>query len=317
VLQRNPNYPGDRPRQSARIVFQENLPEAKAIDLADRGAADLIAASGAGELLAPGGVIDHRSRTSTALARRYRLYEGPIIDYFVFNTRRPLFRDARFRRAVSYALDRRSLAAAFGDAPADRIVSPAVPGYPAGRIFPLSPDFTAARKLAGGRSADATVYVCDDARGRTLAEIVRTNLARIKIAVSVLEDEQCPDNPRSAPKPSRADLLLVSGWPFMESDERDPAPVLDQALAQSVYGTPLPSAGWTERAFRRRLEQARPLHGAARDAAYHRLANEFTRMGPIAVFGTWVWPEYFSPQVGCKVFQGEYGAADLGALCKR
>jgi hypothetical protein len=34
------------------------------------------------------------------------------------------------------------------------------------------------------------------------------------------------------------------------------------------------------------------------------------------VFGSWVWSEYFSPRVGCKVFQGEYGVVDLGALCK-
>jgi ABC-type transport system substrate-binding protein len=317
VLLRNPNYAGDRPRRSARIVFQADVPEAKAIDLADRGAVQMIAASGAGELLAAGGVVDHRSRTSSALAQRYRLYQGPIVDYFVFNTRRPLFRDARLRRAVDYALDRRKLAASFGDAPADRIVPPAVPGYPAGRIFPLNPALSAARKLAGGRSRHATVYICGDPRERTLAETVRTDLAPIKIAVSVLEDEQCPENPSSAPKPSRADLLLVNGWPFMESDERDPAPVLHQALISAAYGTPLPSAAWNARSFRRRLDQARPLRGAARDVAYRRLVDEFTRMGPIAVFGSWVWPEYFSPKVGCKVFQGEYGVADLGTLCER
>jgi ABC-type transport system substrate-binding protein/tRNA A-37 threonylcarbamoyl transferase component Bud32 len=317
VLERNPNYPGDRPRRSARIVFQANVPEAKAIDLADRGAVDMIAASGAGELLSSGGVIDRRSRTSSALARQYHLYQGPIVDYFVFNTRRALFRDARLRRAVDYALDRRELAASFGDAPADRIVPPAVPGYPAGRIFPLSPAVAAARKLAGGRSRHATVYICGDPRERTLAEIVRTDLARIRIAVSVLEDQQCPENPSTAPKPTRADLLLVNGWPFMESDERDPAPVLDQALTSAAYGTPLPSAGWNARSFRPRLDQARPLRGAAREAAYRRLVDEFTRAGPIAVFGSWVWAEYFSPEVGCKVLQGEYGVADLGALCKR
>jgi tRNA A-37 threonylcarbamoyl transferase component Bud32/DNA-binding beta-propeller fold protein YncE len=317
VLVRNPNYPGHRPRRSARIVFQANLPEAKGIDLADRGAVDMIAASGAGELLAPGGVIDHRSRTSSTLAQRYHLYQGPIVDYFVFNTRRPLFRDARLRRAVDYALDRRKLAGSFGDAAADRIVPPALPGYPAGRVFPLSPAVSAARKLAGGRSRHATVYICGDPRERTLAEIVGTDLARIRIAVSVLEDPQCPENPSTAPKPSRADLLLVNGWPFMESDERDPAPVLEQALSSAAYGTPLPATGWNEGTFRRRLDQARPLRGAARDAAYRRLADDFTRTAPLAVFGSWVWPEYFSPQVGCKVFQGEYGVADLGALCKR
>jgi hypothetical protein len=317
VLERNPNYPGDRPRRSARIVFQANVPEAKAIDLADRGGVDMIAASAAGELLSSGGVIDRRSRSSSALARQYDLYQGPIIDYFVFNTRRPLFRDARLRRAVDYALDRRKLAASFGDAPADRIVPPAVSGYPAGRIFPLSPDVAAARGLAGSRSRHATIYICGDPRERTLAGIVRTDLARIRIALSVLEDEQCPEKPSTAPKARRADLLLANGWPFMESDERDPAPVLDQALAQSFYGTVLPSTGWDERSFRSRLEQARPLRGPARAAAYRRLANEFTRTAPLAVFGSWVWPEYFSPTIDCKVLQGEYGVADLGALCKR
>lgn len=319
VLERNPNYPGDRPRRSARIVIQANVPEAKAIDLADRGSVDMIAASSAGELLSSGGVIDHRSRTSDALARQYRLYQGPIVDYFVFNTRRPLFRDLRLREAVGYALDRSRLAAAFGDTPADRIVPPAVPGYPAGRIFPLSPDLSAARKLAGGGpSRHATVYICGrDPRERTLAEIVRTDLAPIKIAISVLEDDQCPDNPRTAPKPSHSDLLLVSGWPWMESDERDPGRVLDQALASAAYGTPLPADGWDARSFRRQLGRDRPLRGAARVAAYRKLADEFTRKGPVAVFGSWVWSEYFSPQAGCRVFQGEYGIADLGALCRR
>jgi hypothetical protein len=37
---------------------------------------------------------------------------------------------------------------------------------------------------------------------------------------------------------------------------------------------------------------------------------------PFAVYGSWIWSEYFSPKVGCKVFQGEYGVVDLGALCK-
>jgi hypothetical protein len=40
------------------------------------------------------------------------------------------------------------------------------------------------------------------------------------------------------------------------------------------------------------------------------------RAAPFAVYGSGVWSEYFSPRVGCKVFQGEYGFVDLGALCK-
>jgi hypothetical protein len=217
---------------------------------------------------------------------------------------------------VDYALDRSALASAFGDSAADRVVPPAVPGYPAGRIFPLSPHLAAARKLAGGGKRHAVLYICADARERTMAEIVRRNLAPIGIGVSVLEDDQCPDNPSTSAKSRRADLFLVSGWPFTEADERDPAQVLDQVLREGAYGTPLPSTGWDERSFDRRLDQAQPLRGLTRVAAYHRLADEFTRTGPITVFGSWVWSEYFSPRVGCKVFQGEYGVVDLGALCK-
>jgi tRNA A-37 threonylcarbamoyl transferase component Bud32/streptogramin lyase len=319
VLERNPNYHGTRPRRSARIVFQENVPEAKAIAVTDRGAFDLIPAPGAADLLSPWGVIDRRSQTSSALAQQYHLYQAPIGDYFVFNTRRPLFRLARLRLAVQYALDRHALASSFGDAPADRIVPPAVPGYPAGRIFPLRPALPTARRLAGGKRRDAVVYICGDPRERTLAQIVRTDLARIRIATSVLEDEQCPsaDNTAALRKSSHADLLLVSGWPFMEADERDPVQVIDQTLASAAYGLAPPPGWWSERAFRNRLAHARPLQGKRRMRVYRHLADELTRTGPLAVFGSWVWPEYFSPKVGCKVFQAEYGVADLGALCKR
>jgi ABC-type transport system substrate-binding protein len=318
VLERNPNYHGQRPRRSERIVFQENVPESKAVALADRAAVDVIPPSAAGDLLSPGGPLDRRSKTSSSVAQQYHLYQAPIIDYFVFNTRRPLFRDARLRRAVDYALDRRALASAFADGPADQIVPPGVEGYPAGRIFQLSPDLAAARRLAGGRRRQAVVYICGDARERKLAEIVRTDLARIRIAVSVLEDDQCPgpDNAAARRKSSRADLLLVNGWPFTQADERDPVQVLDQVLAGSLYGSPLPPGPWSTRAFRKRLDAARPLRGPDRVAAYRRLADELTRTAPLAVFGSWVWPQYFSPKVGCKVFQSVYRVADLGALCK-
>jgi hypothetical protein len=252
------------------------------------------------------------------VADQYHLYQAPIIDYFIFNTRRPLFRDERVRRAVDYALDRRALASAFGDAPADRIVPPAVPGYPSGQIFPSRPDLSASRRLTGDRSRHAVAYICGDPRERTLADTVRTDLSRIGIAVSVLEDAQCPDptKPGSWQKSRRADLLLVQGWPFMEFDERDPMRVLDQTLNASMYGVPPPPGWWSEGGFRNRLERAKSLQGAARVAAYRKLVDELTRGGPLAVFGSWIWPEYFSPTIGCKVFQTLYGVADLGALCK-
>jgi ABC-type transport system substrate-binding protein len=316
VLERNPNYHGNRPRRSARIVFRENVSEALAVTLADRGSVDLLPASAAGDLLSPGGVLDRKAAGMDPERRQYVLYQAPLVDYLVFNTRRPLFRHLRLRQAVNYALDRRALATAFGDAPADRIVPPAVPGYPAGRIFPLRPNLAAARRLVGDSGRHAVLYICGDAREGKLAQIIRNNLARIRMAVSVVDDQNCPDTPEVVRRTSKADLLLVQAWPWLEADEREPAEVLDKALTKSVYGAPLPPGPWSAASFRKRLDDARPLRGRARAPAYRSLVDELTRAAPFAVFGSWVWPEYFSPKVGCKVFQSVYGVADLGALCK-
>jgi ABC-type transport system substrate-binding protein/tRNA A-37 threonylcarbamoyl transferase component Bud32 len=315
VLQRNPNYTSSRPRRSERIVYTNDVPTPQAVTLANRGAVDLLPQDfdNTTPLLAPGGVLDRRYGAASPAARagnqQYFLYQAPLVDYIAFNTRRPLFRDVRLRRAVNYALDRRALAEAFADTPADQIVPPAVPGFPAGRVYPIDrPDVLTARRLAGKRGRRAVVSICGDPRLPRLAQIVRSNLARIRIAVSVVESQDCPG------KSERADLLFV--FP-LSSGVRDPAPFLDHALGSGIYGSPLGPGPWNEPRFRKRLEQARPLRGQARVEAYRRIEDELMRAAPFAVFGSFVWSQYFSPDIGCKVFQAEYGFVDIGALCKK
>jgi hypothetical protein len=58
------------------------------------------------------------------------------------------------------------------------------------------------------------------------------------------------------------------------------------------------------------------LRGPTRSRVYVRLVDELARAAPFAVFGSFIWSEYFSPKIGCRVFQTEYGSVDLGALCK-
>jgi tRNA A-37 threonylcarbamoyl transferase component Bud32 len=315
VLERNPNYAGSRPRRSERIVYTNDVPTPQAVTLANRGAVDLLPQDfdNTTPLLVPGQALDQRYGAASPAARagsqQYFLYRAPLVDYIVFNTRRPLFRDVRLRRAVNYALDRRALAAAFGDAPADQIIPPAVPGFPAGRDYPIdAPDLVTARRLAGRPSRRAVVSICGDPRLPKLAQIVRSNLARIRIAISIVRSQQCPGRNK------RADLLFV--FP-LGSGVRDPVRFLDQALESSVYGSALGPGPWNASGFRKRLERARPLRGQARLEAYRRLDDEFMRAAPVAVFGSFVWSQYFSPKIGCKVFQAEYGFVDIGALCKK
>ncbi|TML92324.1 MAG: hypothetical protein E6G03_16485, partial [Actinobacteria bacterium] len=164
VLLRNPNYRGSRPRRAARIVYTNDVATPTAVSLANAGAIDLLPQDfdNTTSFFDPGGVLGDRSGAGSAAARaggqQYFLYPAPLLDYIVFNTNRPLFRRVRLRRAVNYAIDRRALAAAFGDASADRIVPPAVPGFPAGRVYPLNrPDLVTARRLAGRVSRHAVL----------------------------------------------------------------------------------------------------------------------------------------------------------------
>jgi hypothetical protein len=313
VLLRNPNYKGSRPRRSARIVYTNNIPTPQAITLANAGAVDLLPQDfdNTTNLLWPGGPLDQRYGSTSAAAsagrQQFFLYRAPLVDYMVFNTRRPLFRDARLRQAVSYALDRRALAAAYADAPADGIVPRAVPGFERGRVYPIDPDVVAARRLAGKRNRSAVLAICGDPRLGKLARIVSSNLKRIRLAVSVLSSERCPG------RYERADMFFV--FP-VGSSVRDPAEFLDQALNRSVFGSPLGPGPWDRASFRKQLEQARLLRGQGRLEAYRRIDNELMRAAPVAVFGSFVWSQYFSPKVGCKLFQAEYGFVDLGALCK-
>ena len=211
MLLRNPNYHGDRPRRPERIVFTNDIPTPKAVTLADAGALDLLPQDfdNTTSLLLPGGALDQRSGATSPAGRagrqQYFLYAAPLVDYIVFNTRRPLFRDVRLRRAASYALDRRALAASYSDGPADQIVSPAVPGFLAGRVYPLQPDLATAHRLAGGRERSGVLYFCGNPQERKIAQIVRSNLARIGISVSITESQDCPGRWQDA------DLLLAVG----------------------------------------------------------------------------------------------------------
>jgi ABC-type transport system substrate-binding protein/tRNA A-37 threonylcarbamoyl transferase component Bud32 len=325
VLERNPNYPGDRPRHPERIVYRNDIPTPQAVASANSGDLDVLPQDfdNTTSLSLPGGVLDRRYGSTSTVAKgggqQYFVYPAPFVDYIVFNTRRPLFRNVLLRRAVNYALDRRALAAEYADAPSDQIVPPAVPGFAAGRVYPVGGrDLAAARRLAGTKQRHGVLFFCGDPRLPALARIVKSNLAAIDIKVTLTQSAQCPTAEARVHdrKAASADLSLASTSTLF-SDVRDPAPFLDLALSGSLYGSTPPPGPWNRPSFRLQLQRARALRGVARRKAYRRLDDELMRMAPFAVFGSWVWSEYFSPRVGCRLFQAEYGFVDLGALCKK
>jgi len=88
------------------------------------------------------------------------------------------------RRAASYAIDRRALAANGGSfstvaAPAEMNIPPGEPGFRDRHIYPFVPDVASARRLAGSGHHDAVLYCVLEAGSPRAAQIIKNNLGAI------------------------------------------------------------------------------------------------------------------------------------------
>ena len=317
VVERNPNYTGDRPRRTARIVYTLGVTAAEAVSSVESGRADYlngvtIGSDPSGGPLALGGALERAfglaSRAGRAGKARYVPSPAPLVDAIVLNTRRPLFRDVRMRRAAAYALDRSALARVYGEQPSDRLVPPAVSGAAGAIAYPSEPDLAAARRLAGrGPRRAATLYYCGEPINGRIAEIVRSNLAEIGIDVRVDASLGCLTGPETR-RLKAADMQLVTP----ASPVADPASFVEVPLGAAYFAP----GYWNDTRLRGLVTSARRLRGAARLAAYRKLERSLVRDAvPAVVFGSGVNPEFFSARVGCKLSLGALNVVDLGALC--
>ena len=298
VLKRNPNYGGTRPQHLDAIVVEFNVAPSEAATRIENGTLDYFLESQNPTL---------RPDTAAALAAgdRYRRTPYNRIQFFAFNTDRPLFRDVRMRRAVQYALDRQALADAdpAGGLPTTRLFYPSIVGYDDTPLYPLRGDVRTARKLAAGRAAKVVVYIWDDppytdAFNRSL----RNQLAAIGLDMTVLRSTNrdfADGGAGYVAKATRSDLI----WGGLnEQTSADPATYL-----QPLY---LPTQ-------RRRDELARllTLSSPERERAALAIARRVERDSLYAVYMNDALPELVSRRLGCIVHQPEYAGVDLAALC--
>jgi ABC-type transport system substrate-binding protein len=320
VLERNPNYPGARPRRPDRIVYLTGVGAEEALRRADKGEVDYVPYDYDNHgPLALGGQRDRAFGATSAAARRgdqrYFGSPAPGLDLLALNPRRPLFRDAAMRRAVNEALDRPALAAVWGEVPTDRYVPPAILPDAGPSRYPLvAPDLRAARRLAAGRRGTATLYYCGDPGNQRIAEIVRANLRPIGIRVRITPSLGCLRG--HDPKGDVADIALTS--PGSLALDAESFLALAGGDDDGFGGNVLPRHWGRDDAFLGRLARADALQGAARDAGFAALQEEALDQGArLAVFAAFVRPEYVVPRIGCRVNQGAYRFLDLGAACVR
>ena len=159
VLLRNPNYHGNRPHQLARIELSPGISSQRATANIEGGTADYTFLFGSPattiRTLASQLAARYGPRSPAAAAGRQQYFAdaqaGQGFDFLDLNTHRPLFANARLRRAVNYAINRRALARlGDGSLPVPQrataqYLPPDIPGATNAHGYPLTPDLDKAR----------------------------------------------------------------------------------------------------------------------------------------------------------------------------
>lgn len=268
VLERGPNYHGSRPRQFARIELAVRISDQRAVADVEAGHADYTPFE---STQANAGAI------SAQLAARYgsgirpqQYFVTPLLqlDYFILNTHRPLFADARMRQAVNFVIDRRALAAlgdtfqALPERAADHYLPPSMPRLRDAQVYPSSPDVGRARQLADRSDTTAVLFTCNSAPCPEQAQILRTDLAAIGLRLQV-KTFPAPTLFSLLSKPNQPLDLAYNGWP---ADYPDPSAMLNPLLSESAV-----ESTFADPTYHRELAEAGQLSSPAGYLAYGRL----------------------------------------------
>jgi YVTN family beta-propeller protein len=318
VLRRNPHYRGSRPHRVDAIVYRIGVGQEQSVRNVEAGRADYAAGGFPPELARQ---LERRYGPRSAAARngRQRYFSNPIggVRMLVLNSSRGVFADPTMRRAAAAAVDRSELAATLratfsagsqGGGPATaHLLPPAVPGAPPLEAPPPA-DLALARRLARGRSATALMYTCNKPPCPQVARLVKRDLARIGIDVTVELLPTAVMFGRALAPNSPWDIITL-GWVF---DYPDPASSLDLIYAP---GQNFPR--FFDRRYAERFAAASQLVGPARLRAFERLAADLEADAvPVIPYEIDVSRSFFSRRTGCQGYQPVYGI-DLAALCLR
>jgi YVTN family beta-propeller protein len=323
VLARNPNYGGHRPRVPKEVVYSFGVDLPRAVKQVAAGHSDYVDSEWFGDkpaaipVLQP---VEERYGPASAAARagHQQYFVNPWLDveYFVFNTARPVFASARLRRAVNYAIDRRALVQHHfpfnGGQATDHYLPPGIPGSRLLDVYPLGgPDLAKARALAAGVHMHATMYTCSwAAQCIEDARIVQTDLRAIGITVDVRALPGAELISRLA-RPRDPWDIAFTNWGANFPDPADTINTLFDPASATNFGR------FNDPALTKRMRHAATLSGDRRLQAYARIDEDLTRNeAPVVAWGVGTSREFFSARVGCQINQPIWGT-DLGTICLR
>ena len=325
VLRRNPNYHGDRPHRLEQIVVAIGVDPVRALQQIEAGTTDN-ALDGIPSDAGPRLEAEYGPGSQAAKQGHQRYFVSPVLGarFLHMNASRPLFSQARLRRAVNYAIDRPALVAQelrfangspfFAGAPSDDYIPASMAGAKSFHLYPVNgPDVRRAKRIAGPVRATAIMYTPNTAPWVQEAQIIRRDLAPLGIDVQVKEFAGGDYFHRVGRRGEPFDLA-ITGYTMSP----DPLGVLTLFDGSNI-GNPNSAnlSSFDDPAFNRKLRAAEKLSGASRNRAANRLALELERDdAPAAAIGTNASRDFFSARIGCQVYQPGWGI-DLAALCLR
>jgi YVTN family beta-propeller protein len=326
ILERNPNYSGERPRHLDEIVIEIGVASSRAFVDIVAGKADYTLA-GPPRDAAPRLEAEYGPGSDAAKAghQQYFVNEATGARFLHMNTSRRLFSDVRLRQAVNFAIDRQALVAEGrrsaevnpfnAGKPTDDYLPPTTVGAKDFRLYPLDgPELRRAIRLAGRVRATAVMYTPNLSPWREEAAIIRRNLAPLGIEVEI-EEFPIGDYFTRIFRRGEPFDLAVAGWGFGSTDPAATLTLFDGRLIRANQGQN--ASYFDDPAFNRELDAAASLSGAKRYREYNRLAFELARdHAPAAAIATTASRDFFSARTGCQVYQPVQGIS-LAALCLR
>ena len=327
ILERNPNYHGDRPHHLNRFVFTIGVDPSRSVSEIEADKADY-ASSGRPPTAAARLAAEYGPGSKAARAghQQYFASAANSARFLHMNASRPLFASARLRRAVNYAIDRQALVAqerrfpfpvfGGGGQPIGDYIPPSSAGARDFDLYPLTPDLKKAKRLAGHtHAAAASFYTASQLSSWPQeAEIIRRNLRPLGIDVEVKEFPVGEFFQRISRPGAPFDLAVV-GWGFGSTDPANWLGTFDGSAIIANNNNNF--SHFDDPAFDRELHATERLSGAKRYLAFSRLAYRLERdEAPAAAIATGTSQDFFSARIGCQVYQPVYGM-DLAALCLR
>src|SRR5262245_15005195 len=305
-LRRNRYYRGPRPRHLTGVDVRWNLNEQSGFQqvLNNQLYAGPLPASEIAAMATRFGV------------NKTRFWAKPLncIGWLLFNNRHGLFKDnLRMRKAVNWALDRKSYTGAAGPhaaSPWTHLLPPGSPGSIGTRkLQPFSPgpDLARAKGLAKGHFKDGKVTIAYWSNGGTIvpaqAETVRRDLVRLgfKQGDITMRPYRCELGPCLG---NSWDIIAGGGWC---ADYPDAYAVILTFLGANPYADEFPSLASAK--YAAKIKAAARLVGNRRLRAFGKLDLELMNtLAPVAVMRTYNNDYLFSNRVDPRslVYNGVY-----------